>query len=180
MTETIVETIEEELERFRDKLAEGVAIGTEMSAPAYLFSMMGPIVTINRRLMKYAMEKLQPEDPQVFKGTYNDIYFKRIAEIKSFPPGQEYYRKHYLWQEPDREREREWFRQLRKDDVEPIVEAVRKKIMGFARKDLSLPLRAKRRSSVSAKKDQLSPQQQENRPRESSKLVYLADYRHRD
>jgi hypothetical protein len=26
MTETIVETIEEELERFRDKLAEGVAI----------------------------------------------------------------------------------------------------------------------------------------------------------
>ena len=32
MTETIVETIEEELERFRDKLAEGVAIGTEMSA----------------------------------------------------------------------------------------------------------------------------------------------------
>ena len=51
MTETIVETIEEELERFRDKLAEGVAIGTEMSAPAYLFSMMGPIVTINKRLV---------------------------------------------------------------------------------------------------------------------------------
>ena len=94
MTETIVETIEEELERFRDKLAEGVAIGTEMSAPAYLFSMMGPIVTINKRLMNYAMEKLQPEDPQGFKGTYNDIYFKRISEIKSFPPGQEYYRKH--------------------------------------------------------------------------------------